>query len=243
MTAETLVHITQNGRPEFYHAFVLGAELSGLALVIWDARGWPWPVGRKIGFWIAVFFGGLAGSAIADWFSGGILHAQGDACAIAPKTIIGGLLFGFWAAALYKRALGLTTPTSDAFARGTCWMMAVGRIGCYFFPCCFGRATTSWWGINFGDGIPRIPTQIIEAVLLFLIFIGLNIAHARRMWPDRRLFLLFIAYGLTRFGMEFLREPVSWIWMGWTYYQWLSLLLVLVGAMEWRRRYPVEAAA
>jgi phosphatidylglycerol---prolipoprotein diacylglyceryl transferase len=50
--------------------------------------------------------------------------------------------------------------------------MAIGRPGCFFTGCCFGRPTASRWGLWSSDrrvGIRRVPIQLIEAVAALLI--------------------------------------------------------------------------
>ncbi len=162
---------------------------------------------------------------------------------LSPKTILGGILCGFLAVAAWKKATGVAYDTSDAFARGGCLMMAIGRLGCIAQHCCFGRPTVAWLGYDFGDGTPRIPVQALEAILVFVLFVLLDFWHRQNVFPNRRLFILFAAYGLLRCGLEFLREPVAREWIGLGYYQWLALGLFAVGLYQIvmrtakRRRY------
>jgi phosphatidylglycerol:prolipoprotein diacylglycerol transferase len=56
----------------------------------------------------------------------------------------------------------------DSSAPGLLAGMAVGRLGCFFAGCCYGRPTASRWGIWSSDqrvGRRRIPTQLIESGL------------------------------------------------------------------------------
>ena len=47
---------------------------------------------------------------------------------------------------------------------------AFGRIGCFCAGCCGGIATDLWFGIQFpGEHVKHIPTQLFEAIFLFLI--------------------------------------------------------------------------
>ena len=49
---------------------------------------------------------------------------------------------------------------------------AFGRIGCFFAGCCHGIATDSIFGVVFPEGpsYPVHPTQLYEAIFLFLLF-------------------------------------------------------------------------
>lgn len=124
------------------------------------------------------------------------------------KTIVGGLLGGWLAVELTKLAVGIRSRTGDLFAIPLCLGVAIGRIGCFFAGLAddtYGTPTTLPWGVNFGDGIPRHPTQLYE--LLFLLILA-AIIHARgkRPHPTGALFRLFIiAYLLWRFIIEFLK--------------------------------------
>ena len=60
----------------------------------------------------------------------------------------------------------------NAIAPGLMFGMAIGRPGCFLAGCCFGRPTSSRWGIWSSDrhlGIRRIPTQLIESLLSLIL--------------------------------------------------------------------------
>lgn len=134
-------------------------------------------------------------------------------------------------------------------------------IGLFFGRCAnfingelWGAVTDAPWGVVFGGAagsLPRHPSQLYEAllegVLLFIILFALS----RKVPPrPRGTFLgVFLAvYGLSRFLIEFVRQPDAqlgylygdWLTMG----QVLSVPLVLAGAalLVWtyRQRKPQE---
>lgn len=92
-----------------------------------------------------------------------------------------------------------------------------GRIGCFLGGCCFGAPTDSVLGISFpagseaarlypsssGGSVPVLPTQLIEAVFEFLLFVLMLVLYKRL----KRHFLeaYCIGYGVFRFSLEFLR--------------------------------------
>jgi prolipoprotein diacylglyceryltransferase len=92
---------------------------------------------------------------------------------IGGKTIVGALAGGLISVELIKRYIGLHQSTGDLYAIPLALGIAIGRIGCFLTglsdnTC--GTPTTLPWAINFGDGIPRHPTQLYEiAFLLALI--------------------------------------------------------------------------
>ncbi|WP_348262160.1 prolipoprotein diacylglyceryl transferase [Telmatobacter sp. DSM 110680] len=122
------------------------------------------------------------------------------------KTIVGGLLGGWIAVELVKRVLGIPNRTGDLFALPLCVGIAVGRIGCFIAGMnddTFGKPTTLPWAVDFGDGIPRHPTQLYE--ILFLVLLGIIVSRSAN-WPDGTRFRIFLAsYLCWRFAIDFLK--------------------------------------
>lgn len=242
MTDAALEQILGHGSPRLAAALVLVSCLAGGWRTRQDARAWRLPPWARIGLLTAVAIGGLAGCALPAFFADDLIGALATQQWQGPKTILGGLLGGFVAAAVFKRLTGFrAVETADAFARGTCVILAVGRLGCVARHCCFGAVVPAWAGWDFGDGVPRVPVQILEALLMFLLLGVLEIAHRRDAWRNRRLFVLFLGYGLVRFGLEFLREQVAGVTLGLGFYQWLALALATVGAVQIYRSAPLAA--
>ncbi len=64
----------------------------------------------------------------------------------------GGLILAVVVALIYIRRIGLPLwTTCDVFAPGIALGHVVGRFGCLFAGCCYGRPTTLPWGITFTD--------------------------------------------------------------------------------------------
>ncbi|MES2392766.1 MAG: prolipoprotein diacylglyceryl transferase family protein, partial [Acidobacteriota bacterium] len=96
------------------------------------------------------------------------------------KTIVGGLLGGWMGVELVKALRGVKGRTGDLFAVPLCVGIAVGRLGCFFAGLAddtYGVATSLPWGVDFGDGVRRHPTQIYE----FLFLCGLALVLAKWM--------------------------------------------------------------
>jgi prolipoprotein diacylglyceryltransferase len=243
MTEGELITLLRAGNPLVYTGFVALGALAGGALIRHESRAWALSLRQRIAVIAVVFVGGMVGAALPAFVSGGLMQDHAERYLIGPKTILGGLLFGFLAVALYKKALGITAETSDAFARGTCLMMAVGRLGCHFAHCCLGVASDARWAHDFGDGVPRVPVQLVEAAGLWLLLGVLQWLHAEDRLPDRRLFVFFAVYGALRFVLEFWREPVAETPGGIGFYQWIALLLAFVGLAQVLKRTRVRAAS
>jgi len=231
--------ILRAGDPRLYHVAVVLATLAGGWMIRRDSRSWACSPRQRVGVIAAVAIFGLIGCAIPAYVVGGPVEELAWTRWIAPKTILGGLLFGFVGAAVYKRLAKVSVETSDGFARGACLMMLIGRLGCIARHCCFGVRVSSGIGFDFGDGSPRVPVQAIEAVVVFGLFVVLHTLHRKNLLADRRLFVLFASYGCARFLLEFLREPVAGSWLGIGAYQWLALLLAGVGVHQIHARSRV----
>jgi prolipoprotein diacylglyceryltransferase len=101
------------------------------------------------------------------------IHNLNDpAYLLGGKTIVGALAGGLIAVELMKHFIGLQQSTGDLYAIPLAAAIAIGRIGCFLTGLpdnTYGTPTTLPWGINFGDGIPRHPTQLYEMIFLFLL--------------------------------------------------------------------------
>ena len=81
---------------------------------------------------------------------------------------------------------------------------AFGRIGCFLAGCCYGKHTDSWIGIDF-PGIGKvIPTQLIEAIFLFVLtaVLAILIFKTTFKWT---MCLYLGSYSIFRFIIEFFR--------------------------------------
>jgi phosphatidylglycerol:prolipoprotein diacylglycerol transferase len=197
----------------------------------------PWRERAALG--LAAFSGGCLGAKLpfalahgSDWLSEGAWLADG-------KTITTGLIGAYLAVEATKLLLGIRIRTGDAFALPLALALAVGRWGCFFNGCCYGVVTALPWGVDFGDGIRRHPTQVYEC-LFHLTMAGVL---AWLIWHDglreQRLKLYLIAYGIFRFFTEFIRPEPVWAG-GLTFYQWAALGLIIGLAIQWALAQPAS---
>jgi phosphatidylglycerol:prolipoprotein diacylglycerol transferase len=88
--------------------------------------------------------------------------------------------------------------------------MIFTRIGCLLNGCCAGRPSTSWLSLNLRNrtGIRerRIPVQLLEAGLAFLILLVLILLLRFHLFPGALFLIGLIGYGAGRFVLEFGRE-------------------------------------
>jgi phosphatidylglycerol:prolipoprotein diacylglycerol transferase len=131
--------------------------------------------------------------------------------------------------------------------------LGLGRIANFINGELYGRATDAPWGMVFPGGgpIPRHPSQLYEALLEgLLLFVVLRLLFTRttlRFRPGALCGCFWIGYGLSRFFVEFFREPdefLGFLWFGASMGQLLSLPMVLFGAwliLRARRTAPIHA--
>ena len=130
----------------------------------------------------------------------------------------GGLILAVTVALIYIRRIGLPLwTTCDVFAPGIALGHVVGRFGCLFAGCCYGKPTTLPWGITFRDpfaaanvgtplGTPLHPTQLYEAGAELLILIVLLVTERKgKPFPGRTFWLYMLLYAVSRSIIEFYR--------------------------------------
>ena len=226
--------ILSSGSRVAYQIFVILAMLIGGWFIRQDSEKWALPPIQRWTLLGIAFAGALIGSAIPAFFSGGLVEDLAWKVPITPKTVMGGILASFIFVAIYKRLTRNHYDTSDGFARGAIAMMAIGRIGCIFQHCCYGKQAS--WGLDFGDGLARVPVQYFEAIGLFGIFYFIQHLHEKDLYKGRRLFIVFALYGILRFLLEFGREQIADIYFGIGFYQWIALLILATGMWQIFRR-------
>lgn len=150
---------------------------------------------------------------------------------LSAKSIVGGLIGGFIGVVLVKRWLNIKLRLGNIIAPAVALGMAIGRFGCFFNGCCYGIETHANWGVDFGDGLLRYPTQLFEVVFHLPAFIILHYAKANVKQPGILFKLYLIAYFIFRFLIEFIRvNPV--FYAGLTIYQIISAMaVVFLGVM------------
>ncbi len=149
------------------------------------------------------------------WSGGGFVFYGG---------FIGALIFLVMYKAIgFPLSISLLWPMLPALCIGH----GVGRLGCFLAGCCYGSPTTWFWGVHL-HGANRHPAQIIEAVLLLVLGVGLLKSTAKKI---TLIYVYLISYGLIRLVVEGLRgDQVRGQWGPLTPSQWISGLLLISGA-------------
>jgi phosphatidylglycerol:prolipoprotein diacylglycerol transferase len=180
--------------------------------------------------------GALLGAKLAFLLAEG-WHFRGDWMALlSGRSITGGLLGGYAAVEVAKRVLGERRATGDLFAILVPLALALGRVGCLIAGCCPGvPCEPAWWTIADAHGVHRWPA--VPAELLFnLAMLAWAALATFRGWLRGNLFHVYLmAYGLFRFGHEFLRDDTRWVGALGGYHV-LALAIAALGATRFASR-------
>lgn len=121
-------------------------------------------------------------------------------------------------------------PVADLFVTVIPLAHAFGRVGCFFYGCCYGRVSAHAFAVAFprrspawvaqveGGLIPEtaqsslavLPTQLFEAAAVLGLFAALLFIFLRN-WKTRPGFTTgcyLVGYACIRFGIEFLRDDM-----------------------------------
>lgn len=152
------------------------------------------------------------------------------------RSILGGLLLGWVGVEIAKRRLRVTGSTGPKLAAPLAFSLAWGRVGCWFAGCCGGIPIRGEWGVIDPRGVNRWPVQPVEVVFHTLAFVWLFTRASRGRANGLDLVGYLASYGFVRFCLEFVRWHPK-LWLGFTWYQWLSLVLALPALWLWVLRY------
>ena len=134
----------------------------------------------------------------------------------------GGLILAVVVALWYIRRAGLPLwTTCDVFAPGIALGHVVGRFGCLFAGCCYGKPTTRPLACSLAT---RVSLYEAGAELLILIFL-LKTERKGNPFPGRTFWLYMLLYAISRFIIEFYRDDArGMVWIFSTS-QFISILL------------------
>lgn len=210
--------------------------LASIVVAVWLSRGSQKALGltlhQRVAIGLGAFCGAMIGAKLpfflADWR--GVL--SGRAFFDSGKTLLFGLVGGYFGVELAKAAAGVTVKTGDSFAVPVAAAVAVGRLACFTAGCCYGRTTSVPWGVDFGDGLHRHPTQLYESAFHLSAAFVLARLRRRGLLRGQLIKLYIIAYLAYRFLSEYLR-PEPALALGLTGYQWACLMLMPVFVLLW----------
>jgi phosphatidylglycerol:prolipoprotein diacylglycerol transferase len=145
------------------------------------------PVESDQRLWVitAAAVGAALGSKALNWFTDPVQllrNWHNPYFLMQGKTIVGGLIGALIVVEWTKRIKGITRRTGDLFAIPLAAGVAIGRMGCFLSGLeddTYGSQTALPWGVDFGDGIRRHPTQIYE-----IVWLGILAAWLFHLWKN-----------------------------------------------------------
>ena len=206
-----------------YGVLLAAAYLLGLQLAMVRARKRSLDATRVMDLGIYIIISALVGAKllllVTDFQTFRSNPAELLSLARSGGVFYGGLILAVVVALIYIRRIGLPLwTTCDVFAPGIALGHVIGRFGCFFAGCCWGKPTTLPWGITFTDpfaaanvGTPLNqslhPTQLYEAGAEFLILaLLLGTENKGKPFAGRTFWLYMLLYAVSRFIIEFFRD-------------------------------------
>jgi phosphatidylglycerol:prolipoprotein diacylglycerol transferase len=225
-----------------YGVLLAAAYLLGLKLAMVRAKARGLDHNRVLDLGIYIIISALVGAKllllITDFRTFTADPRELLTLARSGGVFYGGLILAVIVALWYIRRVGLPLwTTCDVFAPGIALGHVVGRFGCFFAGCCYGRPTTLPWGITFTDpfaaanvgtplGMPLHPTQLYEAGAELLILVVLLATERKgRPYPGRTFWLYMLLYAVSRFIIEFFRGDDRGVVFMFSTSQFISILL------------------
>jgi phosphatidylglycerol:prolipoprotein diacylglycerol transferase len=205
-----------------YGVLLAAAYLCGLQLARVRARARGLDANRILDLGIYIIISALIGAKllllVTDFRTFSSNPRELLTLARSGGVFYGGLILAVAVALYYIRKIGLPLwTTCDVFAPGIALGHVVGRFGCLFAGCCYGKETHVPWAITFHDpfaaanvgtplGVPLHPTQIYEAGAELLILVALLATEKKgRPYAGRTFWLYMLLYAVSRFIIEFYR--------------------------------------
>lgn len=223
-----------NGLPWTYPAIMALAILASLAISRSRQQRLGLTATQRLAIGLGAFCGSLIGAKLpfllADWDG----LASGRAFLENGKTIVMGLAGGYLGVEMAKWSCEIRVKTGDSFALAAAVALGIGRLSCFVGGCCYGTPTSLPWAFDFGDGVPRHPTQLYEAAFHLACAAVLLGLERRQLLGGQRIKAYILAYLVYRFFTEWIR-PEPKLWQGLTGYQWASLALMPVFVGLWLR--------
>jgi phosphatidylglycerol:prolipoprotein diacylglycerol transferase len=241
-----------------YGVMLFLAFVASMNLAAWRARreGQDSEVVYDLSVW--VFVGGLVGARLfyVVQYWGDRIHSLADVFRIWEGGIVlyGSIIGGTAAFFLYRalRPFPLL-PLLDVVAPSLALGIALGRIGCFLNGCCYGDLCTLPWGVafpanspawreQFAQGLipggaawslPVHPTQLYSTIDGLVLLLLLSAYYPVRRRDGGVMALLMVAYPVSRFLIEYLRNDERVFLFGLTISQNISVLLFAAGLAFW----------
>jgi phosphatidylglycerol:prolipoprotein diacylglycerol transferase len=149
----------------------------------------------------------------------------------------GALIFGVACGIFYVKRRGYPIlQITDIFSPAIALGYSIGRWGCFFNGCCYGKPTDSIFGVLFPNlPCPVYPTQVYESVANLILF--LVIVRIKPKFPGAIFFTYIVSYSSIRFFIDFSRGDSPEVLLGLKLTQLISLATIIVALFFVKRCY------
>lgn len=222
---------------------VLGTWIASL-YTKWSAKKELGIIGISNNFFYLVFLAGFVGGKIFFYlerpllfwnnpsllwhnFSGGFVF-YGSFITIIPVVI--------WYLKRHKIPI---LPMLDILAITTTIVHSIGRLGCFFAGCCYGKPTDSFFGLVFPKtkGIPVHPSQLYEITGIAIIMLILFKIKKNKLFHGQIFLSYLCLYAVTRGILEIFRGDRRGFIIPniLSHSQFIAILIIVVSAVLYHK--------
>ncbi len=224
-----------------YACLMLAAIVAAATASRWTQQDMQLSTAQKMAIGAGGFCGAMLAARLPFVLYDRSALWDGSAWFANGKTILAGLVGGYFAVELTKWVLDIHVKTGDHLIVPVAVGVGVGRLACFHAGCCYGTPSQLPWSVVFPmvDDLPRHPTQLYEVAFHLAAAAVLYYLYRRSLLPWQLAKLYIIAYAIYRLLTEAIRPEAKWL-LGLTAYQWACLLVIPTFAVLWsrdRRRY------
>lgn len=204
-----------------YGFFIALGAIAGITyLVIQGRKEVGLTFDQANGLFLVIFIAAVAGGKVFLFFEDASHYLEHPARLFTGSGFVfyGSFLFAvpvmFW----YFRKNKLPKYAMlDIMAVTTCLIHIFGRIGCFMAGCCYGKTTSSGWGVIYTDpachaeskGVPVHPVQLYEAGFIFVVLLMLLVVRTKRRFYGQLFLLYLLSYAAGRYVLEFFRGDLE----------------------------------
>ncbi|TCD11200.1 diacylglyceryl transferase [Pedobacter frigidisoli] len=214
----------------YHYIFETLAFIIGVRVYYYLKKGIVDPISDENRLWIMLgaMLGALIGSrVVAVLETPEVLSHLSFSVLYQSKTIVGGLLGGLFGVEIIKKIIGVKIASGDIYVVPILVALFIGRIGCFSMGIdepTYGIPTTSFTGMDLGDGIMRHPIMLYEMIFLIALYFLFRSVKNRNLINGDRFKLFMVLYFLFRFLIEFIK-PYQSLLLNLSSIHWSALLI------------------